>query len=47
MEVPEIGEDCRGDEFDGIARHVTACGDEANNEKAATTTGVNESKRGH
>ena len=23
MEVPEIGEDCRGDEFDGIARHVT------------------------
>ena len=25
MEVPEIGEGCRGDEFDGIARHVPVC----------------------
>ena len=25
MEVPEIGEDCRGDVFDGIARHVPVC----------------------
>ena len=25
MEVPEIGEDCRGDELDGIARHVPMC----------------------